>query len=129
MNLSESEVKARWNASKNMQDRGQRLDDREEKILDIRINEFNEKTAPVIETYQKRGLIAPVKATGTREEVFSNVIDVLMHFALSNQREIPLTDEEDENVVIRGESAEIDPGEEEDESVVDTEDLEKEEEN
>lgn len=129
LNLSESEVKARWNASKNMQDRGQRLDDREEKVLDFRIKEFNEKTAPVIETYQKRGLIALVKATGTREEVFSNVIDVLMHFALSNQREIPLTDEEDENVVIRGESAEIDPGEEEDESVVDTEDVEKEEEN
>ena len=86
LNISEIETKARWNASKGLQDRGERLDDREEKILDNRIKEFNEKTAPVIGTYQKRGLVISVKATGTREEVFSNTIDALMHFALNNQK-------------------------------------------
>ena len=133
LNLSEAEVKARWNASKSLQDRGDRLDDKEEAILDMRIKEFNEKTAPVIETYQKRGLIAPVKAIGTREEVFSNVIDVLMHFALTNEREISLTEEEfEENgsgtVNIHGEAKEVDPGEEEEESVSESDDIDKEEE-
>jgi len=91
LNLSESDIKARWEASRNLQDRGDRRDDKEEHILDNRIKEFNEKTAPVIETYQKRGLIAPVKATGDREDVFTNVIDVLMHFALTDNRDIPLS--------------------------------------
>lgn len=91
LNLSESDIKARWEASRSLQDRGNRKDDKEEHILDNRIKEFNEKTAPVIETYQKRGLIAPVKATGDREEVFTNVIDVLMHFALTDNRDIPIT--------------------------------------
>ena len=84
LNLSETDVKARWRASHSSGDRGERKDDKDEHILDNRIKEFNEKTAPVIETYQKRGLIAPVKAIGDRDEVFSNVIDILMHLALSN---------------------------------------------
>ncbi|MBO4854930.1 nucleoside monophosphate kinase [Candidatus Saccharibacteria bacterium] len=133
LNLSEAEVKTRWRASHSLQDRGERLDDKEEAILDIRIREFNEKTAPVIETYQKRGLIAPVKAAGTREEVFTNVIDVLMHFALNNDREIPLTDDEftDEGagtVNIHDEPDEVDPGEEEEEPTHESDDYEKEEE-
>ena len=70
-----------------MQDRGERRDDKEEHILDNRIKEFNEKTAPVIETYQKSGLIAPVKATGSREDVFTNTIDALMHFALTDNHD------------------------------------------
>ncbi len=85
LNISEAEAEARWNASKDTQDRGERLDDRERKVLDNRIKEFNEKTIPVIETYQKRGLIVPVKASGTREDVFSNVVDALMHFALNSE--------------------------------------------
>lgn len=95
LNLSEAEVRKRWHASKESQDRGDRNDDRDESILDTRINEFKEKTIPVIETYQKRGLIAPVNANGTREEVFANVIDILSRFASANseEREVPLLDE------------------------------------
>ncbi len=87
LNLSESDIKMRWKASRSLQDRGERRDDKEEHILDNRIKEFNEKTAPVIETYQKSGLIAPVKATGSREDVFTNAIDALMHFALTDNRD------------------------------------------
>ena len=86
LNVSESEVKARWQKSREGQDRGERQDDRDMRVLDNRIKEFKEKTIPVIETYQKRGLIVSVKATGDREEVYTNVIESLMHFALqSNQ--------------------------------------------
>ncbi len=130
LNLSEAEIKERWKASRTSQDRGERLDDRDEHILDTRIAEFNEKTAPVIETYQKRGLVAPVKAVGTREEVFTNVIDSLMHFALANEREIPLTDDKEEVTVVdfSEEADEVDPGEEEEESVAESEEIDKEEE-
>ena len=86
LNVSESEIKARWQKSREGQDRGERQDDRDMRVLDNRIKEFKEKTIPVIETYQKRGLIVSVKATGDREEVYTNVIESLMHFALqSNQ--------------------------------------------
>ncbi len=129
LNLSETEIKERWKASRASQDRGERLDDRDEHILDTRISEFNEKTAPVIETYQKLGLVAPVKALGTREEVFTNVIDSLMHFALANERDIPLTDEEETTVIdFSSEADEVDPGEEEEESVDESDDIDKEEE-
>ena len=84
LNVSESEIKARWHKSREGQDRGERQDDRDMRVLDNRIKEFKEKTIPVIETYQKRGLIVSVKATGDREEVYTNVIESLMHFALQS---------------------------------------------
>lgn len=90
LNLSEAVVKERWKASKNMQDRGDRQDDRDEQILDTRISEFKEKTIPVIETYQKRGLVLPVKATGERDEVFAKTIDALARLAMSNQRQVQI---------------------------------------
>ena len=72
--------------SKTGEIRGVRQDDKDLRVLDNRIKEFKEKTIPVIETYQKRGLIVSVKATGDREEVYTNVVESLMHFALqSNQ--------------------------------------------
>ena len=93
LNLSEAEVRARWNESKNLQDRGDRIDDRDEKVLDTRINEFLNKTIPVIETYQKRGLIVPVMATGSRDEVFANVIDALVRLAHNEERKVTMFDE------------------------------------
>ena len=90
LNLSEAVVKERWKASKNMQDRGDRQDDRDEQILDTRISEFKEKTIPVIETYRKRGLVLPVKATGERDEVFAKTIDALARLAMSNQRQVQI---------------------------------------
>lgn len=93
LNLSEAEVRARWNESKNLQDRGDRIDDRDEKVLDTRINEFLNKTIPVIETYQKRGLIVPVMATGSRDEVFANVIDALVRLAHDEERKVTMIDE------------------------------------
>ena len=53
LNVSETEVKKRWEGARALQDRGQREDDRERKVLDTRIEEFIKKTMPVIETYRK----------------------------------------------------------------------------
>jgi len=130
LNLSETEIRKRWEVSRASQDRGERLDDRNEHILDTRIAEFNEKTRPVIETYQKHGLIVPIDALGTRDEVFSNTIDSLMHFALNNERKA-VQGEVVVNIANnkpKEEEAELDPDEEDGESIVESSYADKEEE-
>ena len=78
LNVSEAEVKKRWEDARIIQDRGQREDDRERKVLDTRIEEFISKTMPVIETYRKRGLLIPVTAHGTKDEVFANTMNAIL---------------------------------------------------
>lgn len=91
LNVSETEVKNRWEASKTLQDRGERTDDHDERVLDTRIEEFITKTMPVIETYRKRELLVPVSANTDKESVFNNVISALYDMALRDSgREIPL---------------------------------------
>jgi len=84
LNISEEDASERWDASKALNDRGDRSDDREKTILDNRIKEFREKTMPVIETYRQMGILLPVQATGTREEVFANVVEALAKLATNN---------------------------------------------
>jgi len=81
LNISEEEARKRWETSKELGDRGERSDDREKTIIDNRISEFVGKTMPVINTYRELGLLIPIKATGTRDEVFAEVIDELYKFA------------------------------------------------
>lgn len=92
LNVSEAEVKNRWEASKVLQDRGYRRDDHDEEILDVRIKEFIEKTMPVIETYRKRGLLIPISANKSRDEVLMNAITGLYDMALRDEqgKDIPL---------------------------------------
>ena len=81
LNISEEDAQNRWDVAKTLGDRGDRSDDREKTVLENRIKEFREKTMPVIETYRKMGILLPVQATGTREEVFANVIEALAKLA------------------------------------------------
>ena len=81
LNVSEAEVQKRREDSLIVQDRGQREDDRERHILDVRIQEFITKTMPVIETYRKREILIPINAHGTKDEVFANVFNGLLQFA------------------------------------------------
>ncbi|MCQ2571305.1 MAG: nucleoside monophosphate kinase [Candidatus Saccharibacteria bacterium] len=80
LNVSEDEAKKRWEVSRTIGDRGTRSDDKEQRIIDNRINEFITKTMPVIETYRKRDLLIPIHATGERDAVFMTVIDELCKF-------------------------------------------------
>ncbi len=80
LNVSEAEVQKRREDSLIVQDRGQREDDRERHILDVRIQEFITKTMPVIETYRKREILIPINAHGTKDEVFANVFNGLLQF-------------------------------------------------
>ena len=87
LNVSEAEVSKRWEDARVLQDRGQREDDRERKVLDTRIQEFIEKTMPVIETYRKRGVLIPINAHGTKDEVFMNVLNGILQLIQQEQRE------------------------------------------
>lgn len=81
MNISEVEARQRWEVAQTLNDRGERSDDHELRVLENRLKEFTEKTMPVVEIYREAGLLLPVHATGSREEVFNNVIDELYKLA------------------------------------------------
>lgn len=73
LRLSEDLVHQRWEASQATGDRGQRADDDFHK-LEIRINEFNNKTLPVIEEYRKMGILIEVNSDADRQEVMKNIL-------------------------------------------------------
>ena len=81
LQLSEEDAIERWEAAKLLGDRGLRADDADPKIFQNRINEYREKTLPVLRHYQELGLLVPVKASAPRDQVFANVVEALAGFA------------------------------------------------
>ena len=81
LQLSEKDVVERWEAAKLLNDRGLRADDADPAIFQTRINEYREKTVPVLKHYQELGLLIPVKADAPRDQVFANVVEALDSFA------------------------------------------------
>ena len=81
LNLSEADVFGRWEATRILQDRGNRADDRDRKILDTRIQEFKQKTMPVIQAYQDLSLLVSINADQHRPQVFAEVITKLANLA------------------------------------------------
>lgn len=81
LQLSEQNVQERWEAAKLLGDRGMRPDDANPQIFQTRIQEYREKTVPVLKHYQELGLLVPVKADVPREEVFANVVEALANFS------------------------------------------------
>ncbi|MBQ9403218.1 nucleoside monophosphate kinase [Candidatus Saccharibacteria bacterium] len=87
LNISEADVQERWEAVKEAGQResGQevtkREDDKFRGVFKKRIDEFNEKTMPVIFHYQTLGLLIQVRADMTREEVFEELVNKLYNFS------------------------------------------------
>lgn len=81
LQLSEQDAIERWEAAKLLNDRGLRADDANPEVFQTRINEFREKTVPVLRHYQELGLLVPVKADAPRDQVFANVVEALAGFA------------------------------------------------
>ena len=77
LELTEDNVRERWAAAKELGDRGIRGDDADPKVFETRIEEFHEKTEPVLKHYEELGLLVKIDASGTRDEVFENVINAL----------------------------------------------------
>lgn len=80
LDLTEADVKNRFEAAKELNDRGGRADDASIEIFETRIREFNEKTVPVLNHYDELKLLIKVSADGSRDEVYSSVIDKLVEF-------------------------------------------------
>ena len=80
LDLTETDVKNRFEAAKELNDRGERADDANLEIFETRIREFNEKTVPVLNHYDELKLLIKVPAVGSRDEVYSSVIDKLVEF-------------------------------------------------
>lgn len=80
LDLTEADVKNRFEAAKKLNDRGERADDANIEIFETRIREFNEKTVPVLNHYDELKLLIKVPADGSRDEVYLSVIDKLVEF-------------------------------------------------
>ena len=88
LDLTPEQVEERWQEA---HDAGHRVgaameirkDDADIEIFRTRITEFDEKTLPVLKHYEELGLLVKVNANGTRDEVFSRVINALVGVARS----------------------------------------------
>lgn len=76
LDVSENTAKDRWLASER-----ERHDDKTEDILLKRMDEFHDKTVPVLETYEKLGLLITIDGNPTIEEVRMEIIDALFERA------------------------------------------------
>ena len=83
LDISETEVWQRWEIARTLADRGQRGDDNSKETLRRRLSEFNEKTLPVLEYYDRIGLLVKIDGMGTREEVYNRVIERLANHVLA----------------------------------------------
>ena len=77
LKLSEDDVRERWTAAKELGDRGLRGDDADPEVFETRIKKKKKKTEPVLKHYDSLNLLIEVDASGTRDEVFENVINAL----------------------------------------------------
>ena len=80
LDLIEEEVKNRFEAAKQLNDRGERADDANMEIFETRIREFREKTIPVRNHYDELNLLMKVPADRSRDEVYLSVVDKLVEF-------------------------------------------------
>ena len=80
LNLSEEEVRKRWQALDHHNDRGGRHDDNNE-VLETRLNEFATKTIPVIEAYRALGLLIEIDGALSQDEVTEQLVKSLLALA------------------------------------------------
>lgn len=83
LHLSEETLHKRWEKSQAHGDRGERADDAQH-VLETRINEFKEKTLPVIEVYRDMGLLIEVNSDAEKHEVIETILARLLVLATRN---------------------------------------------
>ena len=80
LELDEAGVRERWHQTSGLGERGERHDDTAE-VLEIRLNEYREKTLPVIEYYREKDLLIVIDSSLAKHVVLDNIIDELYKFA------------------------------------------------
>ena len=84
LNVSEADVTERWRAASSLKDRGNRQDDEKPEVFQKRLQEFREKTAPVLLHYQALGLLVEVNGDASRDAVFADLVEKLYRYAISH---------------------------------------------
>ncbi|MGH7249642.1 MAG: nucleoside monophosphate kinase [Minisyncoccia bacterium] len=82
LSLTEDDVWQRQKQAAVNQDRGKRLDDTHA-ALDIRLDEFRNKTMPAIEFYRQKRLLVEVDGTKSRQQVTKEILDKLEELAIN----------------------------------------------
>lgn len=77
LDVTEEEVIKRWKALASHDDRGGRHDDTEE-ILATRLEEYRNKTLPVLEKYRTLGLLETIDGSNTPDLVYSDIVERLL---------------------------------------------------
>ena len=77
LNISEADVENRFNASKVLNDRGERADDKDLETFHTRLKEFHDKTLPVLQHYKSLNLLVEINGDQTRDAVFNEIIEKL----------------------------------------------------
>lgn len=80
LHVSDQDVFDRWIESQRINDRGDRADDDIETI-EVRLEEFRNKTLPVINFYRDMGLLIEVDGTPPIDTVSQHILDGLADFA------------------------------------------------
>lgn len=83
LDIPEDEVWRRWEVVKNTRNGG-RQDDQDRSRVAKRLQEFKEKTVPVITKYASLGIVINIDATGTIEDTFNATIDGLYRRTIIN---------------------------------------------
>lgn len=78
LSISAEEAERRRQIALESNDRGTRGDDENEEALRLRIAEFNEKTLPVLKTYEDLGLLIKIESDDSKDVVFERVINALI---------------------------------------------------
>lgn len=81
LNLSEEDVWNRYEEAKIEHDRGERSDDKAE-ALKHRLQEFQDKTTPVIRFYRQHRLLIEVDGTRHKDEVTKQIFEKLHELAI-----------------------------------------------
>lgn len=84
LNVSEADIKTRWQDARVLQDRGERADDKELAILNTRVQEFRTKTMPIIQKFHDAGMLVSINADQPKDDVYNEVILKLAEFASVN---------------------------------------------
>ena len=77
LNISEKDVEKRFEIAKTLNDRGEREDDQNLEVFRTRLQEFREKTLPVLQHYKALDLLVEINGDQSRDAVFNEIVEKL----------------------------------------------------
>jgi adenylate kinase len=81
LDISKTEIWQRWKIANGANDRNAGRADETAAGLQTRLDEFRDKTLPVIAKFRQMGLLIEINGQATRDQVFADVVDKLYEFS------------------------------------------------